>query len=227
MALPSHKPLRRHVRCWRKRTRGGSLLRAKRERADLHGPPSTYFPASRCVELPAAPIVSAIVIAGRSRNRRRGRRRSRSRLLVCRSRNAHRNGSDSQCKNECNFAHHHTLPQLLMAGYMADFQSSVCDISATASVLSSSTARLISAAFRRCSNNATNDDPVYGRCVLPCRLQARRRLLNPLQRRPVGEMLGWHWPAGPALVARVRTQDRRIHLVRQTQESLGFPYQRL
>ena len=139
LALLGHKPLRRHVRCWRKRTRGGSLLRAKRERADLHGPPSTYFPASRCVELPAAPIVSAIVIAGRSRNRRRGRRRSRSRLLVCRSRNAHRNGSDSQCKNECNFAHHHTLPLLLMAGYMADFPSSVCDTSATVSVLLSGT----------------------------------------------------------------------------------------
>ena len=105
------------------------------------------FPARRC-ELPAAPIVSAIIIAKRSR--RRGRRRSRSRLLVCRSRNAHRNGSDSQCKNECNFAHHHTLPRLLMGGYMADFQSSVCDISATEFGLSSSTARQISAAFRRC-----------------------------------------------------------------------------
>jgi hypothetical protein len=51
--------------------------------------------------------------------------------LVCRSGNAHRNGSDSQCKNECNFAHHHTLPLLLRVGYMADLQSSVCDNSAT------------------------------------------------------------------------------------------------
>ena len=45
-----------------------------------------------------------------------------------------------------------------MVGYMADFQSSVCDISATASVLSSSTARLISAAFRRCFDDSFATD---------------------------------------------------------------------
>jgi len=112
--------------------RGGSLLHAKMRGADHAGPPPMNFPTRRCFELPAAPIVSAILIAGRSRRRgRRRRRRSRSRLLVCRSGNAHRNGSDSQCKNECNFAHHHTLPLLLRVGYMADLQSSVCDISAT------------------------------------------------------------------------------------------------
>ena len=45
-----------------------------------------------------------------------------------------------------------------MVGYMADFQSSVCDISATTSVLSSSTARLISAAFRRCFDDSFATD---------------------------------------------------------------------
>jgi len=28
MALPGHKPLQRHVRCWKNQTPGGALLRA-------------------------------------------------------------------------------------------------------------------------------------------------------------------------------------------------------
>jgi hypothetical protein len=146
--------------------RGGSR---QTRGADHPGPPPMNFPTRRCFELPAAPIVSAILIAGRSRRRGR-RRRSRSRLLVCRSGNAHRNGSDSQCKNECNFAHHHTLPLLLRVGYMADLQSSVCDISATTLCFHQAWHARFLPLSRRSPHNASS--AIWGALRIRCRPSA-------------------------------------------------------